>query len=113
MRIATPDDEPRAIDAQVTAFAEDPISKWCYPDPASYQAAAGDFFRAYGGDVFKHETVCCTNNHESVSLWLPPNVHPDEKAVGAIIEQTVEELIRGKVYEVFGKLGAFHPEEPH
>lgn len=33
--------------------------------------------------------------------------------MGAIIEQTVEESIRGEVYEAFGQLEAFHPEEPH
>ena len=38
---------------------------------------------------------------------------PDEEAVGELVERTVAASRRGDIYALIGKMGAYHPPEPH
>jgi len=46
-------------------------------------------------------------------LWLPPDVHPDENALIALLERTVSEQIQKDFFPVLEQMGRFHPSEPH
>ena len=47
------------------------------------------------------------------ALWLPPNVHPEEEALGEVLERTVSASIRGDLFAVFEQMAKYHPSEPH
>ena len=46
-------------------------------------------------------------------MWLPPNVHPDETALGTLIEGTVLPDKQGDVGAVMEQMAGVHPSEPH
>ena len=47
------------------------------------------------------------------ALWLPPDVHPDEEALAALIEETVADPVRKEVFAVIEQMASHHPREPH
>jgi ribosomal protein S18 acetylase RimI-like enzyme len=47
------------------------------------------------------------------ALWLPPGVHPDEAALAALFQNTVDETKRPDLFGACEQMGTFHPEEPH
>jgi len=87
VRTITAADEVRAIDTIVMAFAADPIARWCWPDSHQYLTSMPDFTRAFGGGAFLHNGAHSTDDYAGAALWLPPNVHSDEEALGEIVER--------------------------
>src|SRR5262245_51277744 len=71
------------------------------------------FTRAFGGGAFAHQAAFCSDDYAGVALWLPPNVHPEEDAVMAVIERTVAASIRDDLFTVFEHMASYHPHEPH
>lgn len=110
---ATSANRASAVDTVVLAFAADPIARWCWPEARQYLAGMPSFTLAFAGAAFTHDTALCTENYAGAALWLPPTVHPDEEALGRIVEQTVSSAIRGDLMTMMEKMGRFHPEEPH
>lgn len=113
VRNTTPADEATAIDAVVLAFATDPVARWCWPDPHQYLTSMPGFTRAFGGGAFVHNSACCTEDYAAAALWLPPNVHPDEEAMGELVERTVSATIRGDLVAVMEQMANYHPGAPH
>jgi ribosomal protein S18 acetylase RimI-like enzyme len=113
VRGATSVDEQSAIDTVVLAFAADPVARWCWPDARQYLAAMPDFTRAFGGRAFSHDAAHCTDDCGGAALWLPPGVHPDEAAIGALLERTAPAPLLADLHAVFERMAAFHPDGPH
>ncbi len=113
VRTTTPADEVFAIDTVVLAFAADPVARWCWPDSHQYLTSMPSFTRAFGGGAFLHNGAHCTDDYAGAALWLPPNVHPQEKALGEVLERTVAASIRGDLFAVFEQMAKYHPDEPH
>ena len=113
VRTTTPADEAAAIDTIVLAFATDPVARWCWPDPHQYLTSMPSFTRAFGGGAFSHNGAHCTDDHAGTALWLPPNVHPEEEAVGEVVERTVAASTRGDLFGVLEQMAKYHPTEPH
>jgi ribosomal protein S18 acetylase RimI-like enzyme len=44
---------------------------------------------------------------------LPPNVHPDDEPLAALIDETVAEQERKDVFAVMEQMANYHPREPH
>lgn len=112
-RIKLVENEAAAIDIIALAFAADPIARWVFPDPHVYLTTVPDFVGAFAGGAFAHGTAYCTEDSCGAALWLPPGVHSDEEALGALLEGAIPESRRGAVFEVFEQMGEYHPEEPH
>ena len=113
IQTATPAEEAPVIDTIVLAFAADPVCRWAWPDPHSYLAGMPDFARAFGGAAFRHDGAHRAADFEGAALWLPPDVGPDEEAVGELVERTVATSLRADIYALMGQMGAHHPAEPH
>ena len=113
VRTTTPADEVLAIDTMVLAFAADPVARWCWPDSHQYLTSMPSFTRAFGGGAFVHNGAYCTDDYAGTALWLPPNVHPEEEALGEVLERTVSASIRGDLFAVFEQMAKYHPSEPH
>jgi len=106
-------DEGRAIGAIVLAFDADPLARWCWPDSHQYLTSMPPFARAFGGGAFLHQTAHSTDDLACAALWLPPNAHMDDAAVGEILERTTAAAIRSDLFAVFGQMAKYHPGEPH
>ena len=113
VRTATEADEIPVIDTIVLAFAADPVARWVYPEPRSYLASMPSFTQAFGGGAFSHKGAHCTEGYAGAALWLPPNVHSDEEALGEIMESTVSASTRGDLFAVLEQMAECHPTEPH
>lgn len=90
VRTTRPADEASAIATVVLAFSTDPVARWCWPDPHQYVANMPGFIRAFAGGAFEHNGAYCSDDHAGAALWLPPNVHSDEEALGEIMQRTLE-----------------------
>lgn len=113
VRVATASDEEAAIGVLVLAFASDPITRHSWPDPGTYLRVFPGFARAFGGNAFTHGSAQVADNHAAAALWLPPNTHPDEEELGALMESTMDERTRNDAAAVFERMGRYHPREPH
>ncbi|MGE9297092.1 MAG: GNAT family N-acetyltransferase [Puniceicoccales bacterium] len=110
---STSADEQNAIDNLVVAFAMDPMTRWVWSNLSDYLAAMPDFIRAFGGKAFSLGSAHITEDRRGAALWLPPDTHPDEEQLGAIIEKTVPQSRQLELFKVLDLMGAFHPDEPH
>jgi GNAT superfamily N-acetyltransferase len=113
VRTITAIDEVRAIDTIVLAFTADPVTRWCWPDAHQYLTSMPSFTRAFRGGAFLHNTAHCTDDYAGAALWLPPHVHPEDQALGEVLERTVSASIRGDLFAIFEHMGKYHPREPH
>jgi len=113
VRSATPSDEVQVIDAIVIAFGADPVARWCWPAPHDYLAHMPTFSRAFGRAAFANGTVHCTDDWGGVALWLPPGVHPDEDALGEVVQNTVSAAIGEDLLEALGQAAEYHPDGEH
>jgi GNAT superfamily N-acetyltransferase len=103
----------------VDAFAEDPITCWMYPDPATRPAKSAAFMGVMLQIGFPHGHVYTVGPHnDAVAIWAPPDVEMfDDVAVGQlwpVLEETlgdrVEEVVSGLM-----QITAAHPQDrgPH
>ena len=114
---ATASDEERAMAVLTLAFSADPANRWAWPDPAQYLASFPRLARAFGGRAFElgtaHVAIDRAGDYAGAALWLPPDVHPDEDALVALLQQTIPEAGRDDLFAVLEQMGGYHPREPH
>jgi ribosomal protein S18 acetylase RimI-like enzyme len=71
------------------------------------------FVRAFAGKAFAHGSAYCVDGYAGAALWLPPDVHPDEDAMMALLQRTGSAQVQKDGSAVFEQMGRFHPQEPH
>ncbi len=103
----------RCIEAQVLAFASDPLLRWMLPDPGRFLTFFPRVLAHYGGRAFEHGTAYRTTDYSGSALWLPPGIGPDEEALGAVMEEAVDPERLGEVFDVLEAVGAANPEKLH
>lgn len=113
IRIMAAADEESAVDIITLAFAADPMARWTWPDAGQYLAAIPRMARAFGGKAFASESAFCAGDYAGTALWLPPGVHADEEALGAVIESTAAPSLVLEAAPIFEQMAAYHPAEPH
>src|SRR5262249_12711452 len=87
-------DEAAVIAVIPLAFSTDPVVRWAYPDPHQYFTHFPPFVRAFGGKAFAHGSAYYVDGYAGAALWLPPEVHPNDDELSAILEHTVTEWER-------------------
>lgn len=110
---ATASDEASIIDVLVRANWADPAARWVWPDSQRFLMYFPSFVRAFGGKAFAHRSAYYIDGYIGAALWLPPDVHPDENALIALLQRTVSDQIQKDVFAVFEQMGRYHPNEPH
>ena len=110
---ASASDEGPIIDVLLRANWEDPAARWVWPDSQQFLMHFPSFVRAFGGKAFAHGSAYYVDGYVGAALWLPPEVHPDEEALIALVQQTVSEHIQKDFFAVFEQMGRYHPSEPH
>lgn len=108
-----PSGENAAINTMVAAFRADPVAQWFYSDLQQYLEIFPSFVKAFAGAAFAHDTAYCTEDYSAAALWLPPGVHPDEKALVAIVEDTIPRPRQARVCALMEQMDHHHPAEPH
>lgn len=109
---ATAADEAVVIDTLMLAFAGDPMARWSWAAPATYLAAFPRFVRAFGGKAFELGSAHLIGD-SAAALWLPPDMHADDEAMGALMHDTIPESVQAEGLQVMQQMQSFHPAEPH
>jgi ribosomal protein S18 acetylase RimI-like enzyme len=110
---ATASDEASIIKVLVRANWADPAARWVWPDSQQFLLHFPSFVRAFGGKAFTHGSAYYVDGFVGAALWLPPDVHPDENALIALLQRTVSGQIQKDFFPVFEQMGRYHPSEPH
>src|SRR5258708_1059665 len=76
VEIATSADEPAVVAVMTLAFANDPITRWSWPDPRVYFEQFPRFVRAVGGHPLRHPTAHPLEPSAPAPLRLPPPPRP-------------------------------------
>src|SRR5262245_10052912 len=113
VRLAASSEKAMVVDTIVTAFANDFVNRWCWPNPHLYLTSMPRFILALGGRAFEHGGAHITEDLCGASLWLPPGVRPDEDALGIIVEETVAPAVRNDLYQVLEQVAKSSPHELH
>jgi GNAT superfamily N-acetyltransferase len=107
------DDETTVIDVITLAFGGDPMARWALPDPSVFLAVMPQMARAFGGNGFAQGTVHVLDGGLGAAMWLPPGVEPDSERLVALTEAHSPARILPEMRQVFERMDAFHPREPH
>ncbi len=110
---ASSKDIPNIVDTVALAFAADPLVRWIYPDPNQYLSHIHKMTILFAGKAFDHGTVHYVEGYRGTALWLPPDIHPDEEALVAHMNNSILEPSREAVFAVFGQMEESHPNKPH
>lgn len=105
--------QEQAIATVVLAFSADPIARWFYPDPHQYLLHLPSFVRAFAGKAFEHDSAYCVDGYLGAALWLPPDVHPDESVLAALLQRTIPEENQQEIFAFTERMNSSHPSEPH
>jgi ribosomal protein S18 acetylase RimI-like enzyme len=107
------DEQQRALDVLVLAFAADPVERWLYPEARQYLTHFPEFLAAFGRKAFTHETVWQLGEFSAVAIWLPPHVDVDGDAIVAVLTETVAPAKHEDAFSVLGQMDDAHPRFPH
>ena len=107
------DNRALLVDVITRAFAADPPSRWLYPNDRDYWRYFPRFVEAFGGSAIDYGTAEISADGGAAALWLPPGAHPDEAAVGALLEESVDPARIETAFSLFEKMAGHHPSGPH
>lgn len=93
------------------AFVDDPGIRWFFPSPPAFQHYFPKFVLAYGGMAFEHGTAHHIGNWAGASLWLPPEVQPDDDAIAAVLTDAMPDSELATLLEFEERLERYYPEE--
>jgi GNAT superfamily N-acetyltransferase len=97
----------------VSAFTDDPVERWLYPELSDYLTHFPRLLVAFGGRAFDEQTVWRLGECSAVALWLPPGAEPDGDAIIAVLTETVSPDKRDDTFAVVEQMDAAHPTYPH
>src|SRR5262245_895611 len=95
------------------AFSADPVANWFFPEPQRYAKFFPGFVKAFAGAAFEHGSGDCVEDFSGAALWLPPGVHPDEKALLTLLHEAIPERDQADVFALLERMDQNHPTEPH
>ena len=107
------DEQGNAYSTLVSAFTDDPVERWLYPELEHYLDSFPPFLRALGGRAFETQTVWGLDGLSAVAMWLLPGTEPDGDAIGAVLTETVAPAKHDEMFSVLEQMEAVHPTEPH
>ena len=106
-------DELTALAVVTSAFVDDPVERWLYPEEATYQREFPRFVRALGGRALDEGTAWCSAAQDAVALWLAPDSSPDEELVAEVLVSGVADDKHEEMFDCLTQMGDAHPTEPH
>lgn len=113
VKIGTQSVKGQIVDLLTLAFSTDPAIRWMFPNAQQYLEAFPNFVRLFGGKAFETGSAYYIENFAAASLWLPPDVSPDDDALMTLFKNTIHCDIRDEVFYIFEEAENYHPKEPH
>ncbi len=92
-------------------FSADPFMRWLDPEPDEFLTHFPCVMDFFGGRAFEHGSAFRNGDFTAGALWLPPSIHPDEERLVACFEQTVAPEKHDALFETFGQMDNYHPDE--
>ncbi len=102
-----------AIETLVSAFEDDPVERWLYPDDAEYRRHFPAFVAAFGGAAFRDRTVWRLGAFEAVAFWFRPGREPDGDAVARVLMDTTAEHLHADSFATLEQMANGHPDGQH
>ena len=113
VRSASSERDQQAVVAVITlAFGTDPMSRWAFPDPATYLTVMPLVARAFGGNGFAHGAAHLAGDGAAAAMWLPPGVQPDAERLTALAAEHAPRERQADMDRVFAQMETYHPSEP-
>jgi GNAT superfamily N-acetyltransferase len=106
-------DRDAVISTLVSAFADDPVERWLYPEWERYVAHFPAFVAAFAGEAFDKQTVWTLSEVSAVAVWLPPHSEPDGDAIVAVLSESVSIAQHEEMFSVLEQMDEAHPTFPH
>jgi GNAT superfamily N-acetyltransferase len=106
-------DQARAIATLVSAFLEDPVERWLFPEAQEYLAHFPEFVAAFSGGAFEQQNAWTLGNFDAVALWIPPGSEPDADAIIDVLSRSVAAERHDATFSVLAQMDAAHPKHPH
>jgi GNAT superfamily N-acetyltransferase len=97
----------------VSAFAEDPVERWMFPEPEGYARDFPEFVAAFAGEAFRSRTVWALDERAAVAVWMPPGVEPDEDAIVSVVRRRISAALHADLFAVLEQMDEGHPRFPH
>ena len=111
--VAASTDRAGIVSVLTLAFADDPACRRLYPNPAQYLRFFPEFVELYGGRAFDHGGAHFVEKCAGAALWIPPDVRPDDEAIGQLLERSVDDIAKPELFDVYAAMKNHHPKEPH
>src|SRR6478735_6926091 len=108
-----PAEQGRAISTLVSAFLNDPVERWLYPEEARYLRHFPAFIAAFGGAAFADQTVWRLGDFDAVAFWFGPGREPDGDAVVQVLVETTSEELHADSFATLEQMAEGHPAEEH
>jgi ribosomal protein S18 acetylase RimI-like enzyme len=102
-----------AVATLVSAFANDPVERWLWPDDEAYAAHFPGFVTALGGKAFEAQTAWHLGEFAAVALWIAPGIEPDGDLIVSVISETVSADKHDDTFAALEEMDATHPKYPH
>jgi ribosomal protein S18 acetylase RimI-like enzyme len=114
VKIADKNEQQAVLSTLMLAFSIDPCMRYALTKPETFIGAFRRLALALGGGAFEHGSAYVDAEGASAALWLPPGVESDGEAIGALVEEIVDDPEKQQVLAQVGEaMGENHPHEPH
>jgi ribosomal protein S18 acetylase RimI-like enzyme len=111
---SVPDSErAMALATLTSAFTDDPVERWLYPETQNYLTQFPKFLAAFGGKAFDEQTVWGLAECAAVAMWLPPGTEPDGNSITAVLTESVSAEKHADLFSVLEQMDSAHPRYPH
>ena len=112
VRTASETDWETVIGVITVAFVTDPMSRWVFPDPATYLTVMPQVAAAFGGNGFPHGAADLIDGGMGAAMWLPPGVSPDDERLAALTDAHGPKDRVGDILQLFEQMERYHPPDP-
>jgi GNAT superfamily N-acetyltransferase len=106
-------DREAVISTVVSAFVDDPVERWLFPDPEQYSTHFPEFVAAFASEAFDRRTVWTLGELSAVAVWLPPGAQPDGDAIVAVLSRSVSPAQHADMFSVLDQMDEGHPTFAH
>ncbi len=103
----------KAFATLVSAFTDDPVMRWLFPEPQQYVTHFPELLSAFGSKAFDEQSAWRLGEFSAVALWLPPNVEPDGDTIMTVLTEGVSRDKHENMLSILDQMEVGHPTYPH
>jgi GNAT superfamily N-acetyltransferase len=103
----------KAVAVVASAFADDPVERWLWPEGNEYAAHFPAFVEAFAGPAFDGHTAWMLDECSAIALWLAPGAEPDGDSIASVLSETVAAVKHEDTFAVLQQMEDNHPSAPH